>query len=99
MIAAVTSGWILFRAETFTGAGFYVAALAGFGGAPLPGTPGPATIWTMVAFLVGAVGAVPLLRAISRWSVTLDALATALQMIVTAAVMFVRTRLSGRRRP
>ena len=99
VIAAVTSGWILFRAETFTGAGFYVAALAGFGGAPLPGTPGPATTWTMVAFLVGAVGAVPLLRAISRWSVTLDALATALQMIVTAAVMFVRTRLSGRRRP
>ena len=98
VIAAVTFGWILFRAETFTDAGFYVAALAGFGGAPLPGTPSPVTAWTMIVFAVGAVGAAPLLPAISRWTVTLDALATALQMIVAAAVMFVRTRLGGRRR-
>lgn len=98
VLAAVTFGWILFRAETFTDAGFYVAALAGFGGAPLPGTPSPVTLWTMIVLAVGAVGAAPLLPAISRWTVTLDALATALQMIVAAAVMFVRTRLGGRRR-
>ncbi len=99
VLAAVTVGWILFRAETFTDAGLYVAGLAGLGGAPLPGTPSPVTAWTAVAFAVGAVGAAPLLRGIGRWTVTVDALATALQMIVTAAVMFVRTRLGGRRRP
>ncbi len=99
VIAAVTLGWILFRAETFPDAGFYVAALAGFGGAPLPGTPSPITAWTIVVFLVGTFGAAPLLPAISRWTVTLDALATAVQMIVTAAVMFVWTRFGGGRRP
>ena len=98
VIAAVTLGWVLFRAETFTGAGLYVAALAGFGGTPIPGAPSPITLWTLAVFAVGAVGAVPLLPAVSRWTVTVDALATAVQMIVTAAVMFVRTRLGGRRR-
>ena len=98
VLGTVTFSWILFRAETFVDAGFYVAALAGFGTAPLPGTPSPLTVWTATMLMVGAVGAVPLLRTISRWSVTLDAMATAFQMIVTAGAMFVWTRLGGRKR-
>ena len=98
VLGTVTFSWILFRAETFVDAGFYVAALAGFGTAPLPGTPSPLTAWTVTMLVVGAVGAVPLLRMISRWSVTLDAMATAFQMIVTAGAMFVWTRLGGRKR-
>ena len=51
-----------------------------------------------IALVVGAFGAAPLLPAVSRWSVTVDAIATALQMIVTAAALFVWTRVLGQGR-
>ena len=91
----MTAGWILFRADTLTDAGVFVQALAGLGASPSLNNPLPLTGGVQLALLVGAVAAVPLLPAVSRWTVTVDAIATALQMIVSAAAMFVWTRVLG----
>jgi len=99
VLLVVTAGWILFRADSLTGAVVFVQALAGFGAAPSLNNPLPLTGGVQLALVVGAIAAVPLLPSVSRWSVTVDAIATALQMIVTAAAMFVWTRVlrQGRR--
>ena len=98
VLLVVTAGWILFRAESLTDAAVFVQALAGLGAAPSLNNPLPLTGGVQLALVVGAVAAVPLLPAVSRWSVTVDAIATALQMIVTAAAMFVWTRVLGQGR-
>ena len=101
VLAVVTAGWILFRADSLSHAVVFAQALAGFGAAPSPNAPLPLTGGVPIALLAGAVAAAPRLPSVSRWSVTVDALATALQMIVTAAAVFVWTRVlgRGRRRP
>ena len=100
MLAVVTAGWILFRADSLSHAVVFAQALAGLGAAPSPNAPLPLTGGVPIALLAGAVAAAPRLPSVSRWSVTVDALATALQMIVTAAAVFVWTRVLGRgRRP
>ena len=100
VLLVVTAGWILFRADSLTDAAVFVQALAGFGAEPSLNNPLPLTGGVQLALVVGAVAAAPLLPAVSRWSVTVDAIATALQMIVTAAAMFVWTRVLGQgRRP
>ncbi|MCY4119736.1 MAG: hypothetical protein OXG72_02300 [Acidobacteria bacterium] len=98
VLVVVTAGWILFRADTLTDAGVFVQALAGLGASPSLNNPLPLTGGVQLALLVGAVAAVPLLPAVSRWTVTVDAIATALQMIVSAAAMFVWTRVLGQGR-
>ena len=98
VVVVVTAGWVLFRADSLTDAVVFVQALAGFGAAPSLNHPLPLTGGVQLALVVGAVAAVPVLPAVSRWSVTVDAIATALQMIVTAAAMFVWTRVLGRGR-
>ena len=98
VLIVVTAGWILFRADDLTDAGVFLQALSGLGAAPSLNNPLPLTGGVRLALLVGAVAAFPLLPAVSRWSVTVDAIATALQMIVTAAAMFVWTRVLGRGR-
>ena len=98
MLLVVTAGWILFRADSLTGAAVFLQALAGLGAAPSLNNPLPLTGGVQLALAVGAVAAAPLLPAVSRWSVTVDAIATALQMIVTAAAMFVWTRVLRRGR-
>ena len=101
VLAIVTAGWILFRADTLTDAAVFVQALAGLGAPPSLNNPLPLTGGVQVALVAGVVAAAPLLPAVSRWSVTVDAIATALQMIVTAAALFVWTRVlgQGRRSP
>ena len=101
VLAVVTAGWILFRADSLPHAVVFAQALAGFGAAPSPNAPLPLTGGVPIALVAGAVAAAPRLPSVSRWSVTVDALATALQMIVTAAAVFVWTRVlgRGRRRP
>ena len=98
VLLVVTAGWIFFRADSVTDAFVFVQALAGLGAAPSLSNPLPLTAGVQLALAVGAVAAAPLLPAVSRWSVTVDAIATALQMIVTAAAMFVWTRVLGRGR-
>ena len=100
VLLVVTAGWILFRADSPADAVVFVRALAGLGAEPSLNNPLPLTGGVQIALAVGAVAAAPLLPAVSRWSVTVDSIATALQMIVTAAALFVWTRLlrQGRRR-
>ena len=93
VLLVVTLGWVFFRADTPAGAGVFLQALAGFGAAPALAAPLPLTAGVLLALVAGAIGAAPLLPAVSRWSVTVDAIATALQMIVTTAAMFVWTRV------
>lgn len=59
-------------------AGRFVQALVGLGatGTEVMSLPLTGAVWT--ALIVGLVTAVPVLPALSRWSVTLAALATAL---------------------
>ena len=100
VLLVVTAGWILFRADSVTDAAIFVQALAGLGAAPSLNNPLPLTVGVQLALVAGAVAAVPLLPAVSRWSVTVDAIATALQMIFTTAALFLWTRVLGRgRRP
>ena len=96
VLLVVTLGWVFFRADTPAGAGVFLQALAGFGAAPALAAPLPLTAGVLLALVAGAIGAAPLLSAVSRWSVTVDAIATALQMIVTTAAMFVWTRVLAR---
>lgn len=96
VLVVVTAGWILFRADGLTGAAVYAYALAGLGAAPSLNNPLPLTGGVQLALVAGAVAAVPLLPAVNRWSVTVDAIATALQMIVSAAAIFVWTRVLAR---
>ena len=98
VLLVVTAGWILFRADSLPDAVVFARALAGLGAEPSLNNPLPLTGGVQIALAVGAIAAVPLLPAVSRWSVTVDAIATALQMIVTAAALFVWTRLLGRGR-
>lgn len=98
VLLVVTAGWILFRADSLQDAVVFAQALAGLGAEPSLNNPLPLTGGVQIALAVGAVAAVPLLPAVSRWSVTVDAIATALQMIVTAAAMFVWTRVLGQGR-
>ena len=100
VLLVVAAGWILFRADSPADAVVFVQALAGLGAPPSLNNPLPLTGGVQIALAVGAVAAAPLLPAVSRWSVTVDSIATALQMIVTAAALFVWTRLlrQGRRR-
>ena len=64
----------------------------------VPEQPAAVDGGVQIALVVGAFSAAPLLPAVSRWSVTVDAIATALQMIVTAAALFVWTRVLGQGR-
>ena len=98
VLLVVTAGWILFRADSLPDAVVFLQALAGLGAEPSLNNPLPLTGGVQLALVVGAVTAAPLLPAVSRWSVTVDAIATALQMIVTAAALFVWTRVLGRGR-
>ena len=99
VLLVVTAGWVLFRADSPADAGVFFQALSGLGAEPSLNNPLPLTGGVQVALVAGAIAAVPLLPAVSRWSVTVDAIATALQMIVTAAALFVWTRVlrQGRR--
>ena len=57
------------------------------------------SLGTWGALDVGLLTAAPVIPTIGRWSVTVDALATALQMIVTTAAMFVWVRIFKQHRP
>ena len=98
VLLVVSAGWILFRADSLPDAVVFAQALAGLGAEPSLNRPLPLTGGVRIALVVGAVAAVPLLPAVSRWSVTVDAIATALQMIVMTAAMFVWTRVLGQGR-
>ena len=95
LLLIVMVGWVFLRAETMTGALLVLRAMVGLNAqlietAPLSMTPG---VW--MALGVGALGSVPLLPSLSRWTVTLDAMTTSALMLVSAAVVFTWRSLVG----
>lgn len=95
VLLVVAAGWVLFRADSLTDAAVYLQALAGLGAAPSLNNPLPLDGGVQLALVIGAVAAVPPIPALSRWTVTVDAIATAVQMVVTAAAIYVWTRVLG----
>ena len=88
LLAVVSIGWVLFRADTPTHAVVFWQALAGAGserGVIPPGTLTPQLWW---ALGVGIVAAGRLPGAVSRWTVTLDAMTASVMMLVWATVLF-----------
>jgi len=88
LLAVVGIGWVLFRADTLTHAVVFWRALVGLGserGAIPVGTVTP-QLWWALAIGTVAAGRVP--GAVSRWSVTLDAMTASILMLVWATVLF-----------
>lgn len=93
LLVLANAAWVFFRADTLNDALRFFQALGGFGATGLNTVSLPLFASTWVALIVGLISTVPMLPTIGRWSVTVDALATALQMIVTTAAMFVWVRV------
>ena len=95
LVLVVATGWVFFRADSVPAAMYFFQALVGLGAPASELAPLPlgADVWAALVF--GACIAVPVVPAVSRWSVTVDAIATSLQMIVTTAAMFVWARVLG----
>ena len=97
LLLFISLSWVFFRAESITDALYFFKALGGFGSAPTDALPIPMMPSVWFALIVGIVASVPVPPTMSRWSVTVDAMATALQMIVTTAAMFLWVRVFGQR--
>lgn len=88
VVSVVGLGWVFFRADSPTHALVVVQALAGFGAqsAEVPNGLLTAQVWLAVALGAAAAGRLP--AAVSRWSVTLDAMTASVMMLVWATLVF-----------
>ena len=98
VLVFVAASWVFFRAETLADALHFFQALVGFGASGLEALALPLTGMVWTALVIGVLAILPVLPTVSRWSVTLDALATALQMVMTTAAMFIWVRILRQRR-
>jgi alginate O-acetyltransferase complex protein AlgI len=89
VLALVTVGWMLLRAESAAGALAYLAVMAGMGGAPGFAVETYLTPMVWTALALAFVGAGPLVPAISRWRVSVDAGTTSLLMMLAATGLFI----------
>jgi len=88
LLLVVVVGWVIFRADTMSGGVQFVRALVGLHAGDTQLTPLALTSVEWVALAAGVVGAVPLLPWLSRWVVTVDAMATSALMLVSTTVVF-----------
>tara|TARA_Y100000588_G_scaffold170938_1_gene184825 strand:+ start:299 stop:607 length:309 start_codon:yes stop_codon:yes gene_type:complete len=81
-------GWVIFRTETMVDGVRFVGALTGMNtGVAHLALPGLSLVeWT--SLVLGALAAVPLLPWLSRWVVTVDAMATSLLMLISTVGVF-----------
>ena len=88
LLSIVVVGWVIFRTETMADGVQFVGALAGMNvGANHLALPGFSLAeWT--SLVLGALAAVPLLPWLSRWVVTVDAMATSLLMLISTVGVF-----------
>ena len=88
LLNIVVVGWVIFRTETMADGAQFVGALAGMNvGANHLALPGFSLAeWT--SLVLGALAAVPLLPWLSRWVVTVDAMATSLLMLISTVGVF-----------
>ena len=89
VLALVTVGWMLLRAESAAGALAYLAAMAGLGSAPGFALEPHLTPMVWTALALAFLGAGPLVPAISRWRVSVDAATTSLLMMLAATGLFI----------
>jgi alginate O-acetyltransferase complex protein AlgI len=104
LLLVVMIGWVLFRAETLTGAAAFLQSMGGMStAAPTPFTmPFFLTRELWLALVAGAIGSVPIVPTIARWrevatprwpAFALDAAATAaLMTIFLAAILQMAAR-------
>lgn len=99
LFLVVAAGWVFFYADSVSDALSFFRVLGGVAGSQAGVTSIPMSLGTWGALAVGLLTAAPVIPTIGRWSVTVDALATALQMIVTTAAMFVWVRIFRQQGP
>tara|TARA_B100000949_G_scaffold112161_1_gene99327 strand:- start:613 stop:978 length:366 start_codon:yes stop_codon:yes gene_type:complete len=97
LLGFVATSWVFFRADTLNEALYFFQALVGFGATGANAATLPLTGMVWAALVIGVLATVPALPTVSRWSVTVDVLATSLQMILTTAAMYVWARVLGQR--
>jgi D-alanyl-lipoteichoic acid acyltransferase DltB (MBOAT superfamily) len=88
LLTVVTIGWVILRADTPSGALAFLQAMAGLNGLAGRTAQHYLTLPVGVALGVAIVGAGPMVPAISRWRVSLDAATVSVLMMVAATAFF-----------
>ena len=88
LLLVVVVGWVLFRTETMSAGVQFIRALAGLQPGVVQLALPSLTSLQWLAFVAGAVGAVPLLPWLSRGVVTVDAMATSALMLASTTAVF-----------
>jgi alginate O-acetyltransferase complex protein AlgI len=88
VLVLVTVGWMLLRAETPAAALAFLSAMLGLSGAAGSAIEPHLTPLVWLAVTLAFVGAGPLVPAISRWRVSVDAGTTSLLMMLAATGVF-----------
>jgi alginate O-acetyltransferase complex protein AlgI len=82
-------GWTILRADSVSAAGVMLQTMAGARGIGQLTVPRYLTAQVSVALIVAIVGAGPLIPWLSRWRVSVDAVAASIVMMVTSVSLFV----------
>jgi D-alanyl-lipoteichoic acid acyltransferase DltB (MBOAT superfamily) len=87
VLVLVMVGWAILRSETLGDALLFLKALVGLNSTAVRSRPTIGLeVWLVLA--AGALGCAPLVKAIQRWTVIIDALIVSLLMMLFAAVLF-----------
>ncbi len=89
VLTVVTIGWMLLRVESPTAAGAHLAAMFGLIGVAGATVETYLTPMVWLALTLAFIGAGPLVPAISRWRVSVDAGTTSLLMMLAATALFI----------
>jgi alginate O-acetyltransferase complex protein AlgI len=88
VLVAVAIGGVIVHARTANAAGRYLLSMTGLG-TRTTAAPPEVTPLLAAVLIVAAIGAGPLIPAISRWRVSLDAAVTSMLMMLAATGLFV----------
>ncbi len=88
LLLVVVVGWVFFRTDTMSGGIEYLRALAGLHSGVAQLALPSLTSLQWVAVVAGAMGAMPLIPWLSRWVVTVDAMATSVLMLMSTTLVF-----------
>src|SRR5439155_4529205 len=82
VLVVVTIGWVILRADSASAAGTMLQTMAGLGGLRQLTIARYLTVQVCSALIVAIVGAGPLIPWLSRWRVSVDAVTTAIVMMI-----------------
>jgi hypothetical protein len=89
VLVLVTIGWMILRADTPAAALAFLSAMIGLTAAMGPTIEPHLTPLVWLALALAFIGAGPLVPAISRWRVSIDAGTTSLLMMLAATGVFI----------